>query len=225
MVWALRMPDSFGVFWPHGTYVGYDEQLEACFNAMPDDFKAKFGNRLATYSHYATMKWTYEQGRVVDNKPPIVPLEPHEKPNWFETIKPYKNLGSLIDTMNRLKLVDEDLKNIIEGLEPGVHQFWPISITFPKGAVYPKQYYGIAIGRFLDCYAPEQTVGEPWPDGTYFSKQAVNGLAFSKAAVGTAHLWKERRLRIATMYFSDALMAEIHKAGLRLPKHFQAREV
>jgi hypothetical protein len=224
MVWALQWPSSFGKYWPDGDFIGYDGQLEQVFNFEKDEFKAMFGNRFATYARFVSMKWFLEPGTILDKLPALNSLESHEKPSNFRTLRKHKTLGSIVSSAYQLKLVDQDFKAILERLDPNVHTFWPVTVTFPNGVVFPKQYYGIAIGRFLDSFMPEKTVGDPWSIPTSFSKDEVGRFVFSSGAIGSAHLWRERRLRVADWYFSNELKAEIDKYGLALPRHFQGRE-
>jgi hypothetical protein len=233
MVWALIQPSGFGDFFPDGSYVDREDRMTEYFSQMPPDFQAKFKSSIASYRNYASSKFTYEIGTKIGEKPPITPLEAHEKPAWLETEKNYSSLGSFLITENRLLVVDENLKVIIERLEPSVHVFWPIQITMPKGAVYPKQFYGMVIGQFLDSFVPEKSAdGILEKENNYESyfismetKQNLAGVAMSKSVFGTHHLWRERRLRRPGICFSDALQSEIAKAGLRMPKHFQMKEV
>ena len=53
--------------------------------------------------------------------------------------------------------MDKALKDIIETLEPGVHQFWPIRIQTYKGIDHPTPYFGFVVGSFLDAFSPEHS--------------------------------------------------------------------
>jgi hypothetical protein len=235
MVWALELPSSFGDFFPDGDYVGWRERLSDYFNKeMPAQKKLQFiDNRPESYIYHVVQKFIEERGKKFPDDPPIGPLEEHEKPKWFETEKRYNSLGSLIVLTSRLVAIDLALKEIIEQLEPGVHEFVPISITMPKNEVYPKPYYILIVGRFLESFVAEESIAGSWrKDGTsgyYFpqsnSKQHISNLAFSNSVIGGAHLWRERKLLRPDIFFSDTLQKEITKAGLRIPKHFQMKEV
>lgn len=233
MVWALIEPGSFGDFFPDGDFVGKKEQLAAHFDKISAEFQAMFGGSSASYKSYVSSKFTNEIGTKIGEKPKLVPLEPHEKPSWFQTEKRYTSLGSIIETSNQLLAVDEALKTIVERLEPGVHDFWPMQITMPKGEVYPKKYYAMVIGQFKDSFSPENSEEGSWTTEKNYdsyvvridNKQYVSGLAFLKKATGTAHLWRERKLRRPNICFSDALQAEIDNAGLRISKHIRSKEV
>ena len=139
MVWGIEMPGSFGDFFPDGEYVGYDERLKAYYdNEMSDAEKAAMGMQDRLLLSRFSTKFTADKG----------PLKPHDCPKEFKTITSYKSLASLIKLNERLPAVDRNLKDSIERLEPGVHQFWPIKITMPKDKEYPVQYYGMVIRRF-----------------------------------------------------------------------------
>ena len=101
----------------------------------------------------------------------------------------------------------------------------------PKGAVFPKQYYTLAIGQFFDSFSPERSKPGSWrKDGDYAfqhgdRKVDMAGLAFSSGVFGKAHLWRERRRREGLTLFSDELRAAIEQAGLRTPKLNKMKEV
>jgi hypothetical protein len=238
MVWGLSMPSSFGDFFPHGGYVGWDEERTRYFNEkMTSEQKALFGNGAGIqeimYHNFVAAKFKNEYGsNKLGGLPPITPIEAHESPKWFETKKSYSSLGSLIILASGLWAVDETLKDIIERFEPGVHHFFPLQITMPKKQAYPKRYYIMAIGQYLDSFSPEKSNERSWRDRTmgYYTafdetKKYLAGLAFSKSVFGKAHLWRERHLISPEIIFSDELQAEIAKAGLRLPKHYQMKEM
>lgn len=240
MVWGLNLPSSFGEFWPDGDFEGETEsaasgwrvRLKSYFEAQPFDEQERLfdyddglGNRTHFYSGYVSEKFISEVGtkRGAD-MPPFTPIEPHEPPQFFATCKIYGSLGSLIMLNDRIIAVDETLKGIIERMAPGIHRFFPIEIRMPKGVVFPKQYYTLAIGQYFDSFSPEHSKPGSWrKDGDYAiqhgeRKADMAGLAFSSAIFGGAHLWRERRRREWLTLFSDELRAAIEQAGLRTPK-------
>lgn len=239
MVWGMGLPGSFGAFFPSGDYVGWSDDLDKYFkNEMPTEQKALFVEDGRFYSSYAMSKFIHDPGEQMRDYPPFTPIEPHEPPKRFELEKQYKSLGSLIETMNCILAVDESLKDIIERFEPGVHQFFPLEISMPFRENYqtyfenyPKRFFILAIGQYIDSFSTEQSDPdswkEIWPDHFQYNddKQSMSGLALSKQTFGTAHLWRERRMLLPLICFSDTLMAEIKKAGLRLPKHYRVKEI
>jgi hypothetical protein len=141
-----------------------------------------------------------------------------------------KSLGSLLLLPNRLLAVDATLKEIIEGLEPGVHQFWPLRITMPKGEEYPVRYYGMIIRRFIDSFVPEQSVFHQVSEAEAFyangpTKKDYGNLTVLQSVVAGAHLWRERRLLRPEIFLSDDLQAEITRRGLRIFRHHQLKAI
>ena len=75
----------------------------------------------------------------------------------YRLSKPRKRLGAFISLPNRIYAVEAALKDIIEGLEPGVHQFNPVQILTSKGEPWPAEYFLMVVGRYLDSFRPDQT--------------------------------------------------------------------
>lgn len=236
MVWVMRKPGGIGDFFPLGDFVDWNSDLNREARVKIVD-----GER---YSYSLSDKFIYERGlQFSSNFVPICPIEQDEVPKQYKLDGKHTSLGSLIEFNNQIPGVDEELKNIIERLEPGVHDFYPITITMPKGAVYPKQYYILVIGQYLESFSIDKSrefidrdaelrkldafsdQGGGKYSFSFHSKKYLNALTFSKAAIGKAHLWTERKLQRPEIILSDALHDEIAKAGLRLPKHVQAREI
>jgi hypothetical protein len=222
MVWGLVDPNGFGDFFPHGDYVGWEVGLKRYFDdEMSAEQRATFDNWDVRYSEMVSRKFTRDLG----------PLEPHERPSEFALTETRKTLGSLIKLTDRLLAVDATLKEIIETLEPGVHQFWPLRITLPKGKEYPVSYYGLVIRRFIDGFVPEQSAFQKVSEqsDSFFvklpTKKGYGDLTVSKNAAAGNHLWRERRLLDPNIFFSDELQAKIARRGLRVPKHHQLRAI
>ena len=135
-------------------------------------------------------------------------------------------LGMLIS--NRAKLV-------IESLEPGSHQFFPVEIfqrddapetwDIHAGAFDPPEgtkfhdhkiadYWMFNICARLDTMDRARTVGIRPDKDFYNPKKAgvIGHLVLSNAAINGAHAWVDRCA--SGMYFSDALVAQIQTAGL-----------
>lgn len=56
------------------------------------------------------------------------------------------------------------------------------------------------------------------------SKRGITGLALSKSVFDRAQLWRERSMLLQPLFFSDELQAAIVNAGLRISRHYRARE-
>ncbi len=255
MVWGMNLPSGFGEFWPDGDFEldektredGWGTRLAQYYLAQSPNAQRRlldYGENQVGYG--ARGYGTFVSGKFINEhvanayyfgsdehyiSRPYTAVEPHEAPQFFQTGKSYKTLGSMIKLNSRIMAVDEALKAIIERLEPGLHQFFPIEIRMPRGQFYPAQYYTLVIRQYLDSFSPKDS--DPYSfreNGKYGyihenSKSGVTGLAFSKSAFGSAHLWRERGFREWLICFSDVLIAEISNAGLRMPKHYKIMEV
>ena len=238
MVWGMRLPDSFGEFWPDGEFEydpkkkesGWGERLRNHYLSQTPEEQLRLydyrgsgdGDNTVSggsedYKIYVSSKFRFEVGakNPVLNQLPVKPVERHEIPFSYDTAKTYEKLGSMIEFHREILAVDETLKAIIDRLEPRKHQFFPIEIKMPKGRVFAKTYYILVIGQYLDSYSPEHS------DET---KKNMTGRAFSRAAFGDANLWRDRRFP-KVICFSDGLREEIDKAALRIPKHYKMKEI
>ncbi len=128
MVWGMASPSRLGDFFPDGTFVGWSEELTDYFETkMPTKRKAAFGNDVHSYIYYVAQKFICEPGTINDpDMPPFSAIEPHEAPRRLLTVKKYSSLGSMITLCGELWAADQQMKSIIETLEPGKH-FFPLS--------------------------------------------------------------------------------------------------
>lgn len=247
MVWGMHLPSSFGEFWPDGYFEGetkadtegWFERLKQYYSDQPADVQKRLfdfddgaGNAAHSYPSQVVTKFKKEIGTKPSiDRPPLTAIQRHEPPTNYQTCKTYAALGSLIMLSSKIIAVDGSMKAIIERLEPDVHQFFPIEIRMPRGAVFPENYFILVIGRYLDSFSPDSSKPGSWKSGGDFyyrqgdRKSDMAGLAFSTAVFGEADLWRERRLPNGGLtLFSDLLKGDIDEAGLRLPKIFKMRE-
>jgi hypothetical protein len=179
MVWGMRLPDSFGEFWPDGEFEydpkaresGWYDRLRLHYLAQTPEEQIRLydyrgfdhggngvGYGAGEYKTYVSGKFRQEVGtKDGPDKLPFAQAEAHEAPITFDTEKTYTSLGSMIKLNDRILAVDEMLRAIIDRFEPGMHKFFPIEIRMPKGAVFPKKYYTLVIGQYLDSFSPENS--------------------------------------------------------------------
>jgi hypothetical protein len=256
MVWGMSMPNNYGEFWPSGDYEKDPKTREGCWydrltayyrKQTPEEQKRLFdykGDPVNTAHFYGTFpayKLKTEPGSFNNNRlePAYGPLEQHEVPRSWDTRRTHKILGALVKLSSKILMVNAQLKDIIERLEPGVHEFHSCPIRMPKGQVYPGDYYIFRVGQYFDAFSREDSwegsvedfAGtKDYPPITHRlhlneTKKGVTGLAFKKSVFGSAHLWRDRIFAENLTCFSDTLIAEIEQAGLRIPKHYKMKEV
>lgn len=122
------------------------------------------------------------------------------------------------------EVVSERLKNAIEDIEPGVHQFVPVEIFHKDGRPYEKPFWFFVICTCLDAINPEmggvtKQVGydfENHPDRYTWKILRGDGrdkLAFYKHLIEGRAAWRDRRY-ITGNFLSDALLARMKNEGM-----------
>lgn len=243
MAWAVDFKSEIGQFFPSGDYLELRERLHTYFTQeMPPEERAAFGHKV-DYRGWVFEKFVKEIGILhPGDRAVLTPPLDHEWPRAFQAERKIRSLGSLVQTTNAVLAVDEAMKGLIESLEPGVHQFRPITFLQPNSEVFPATYFTMIIGQFRDSFIPDpETEGDLWKrlstldankvrrfTGTYLfsalSAEPYARLSLSSAATEGAHLWREHNLRGPDFFISDALHDAIKKAKLKIPQNFKVRE-
>ncbi|MEL6508580.1 MAG: DUF1629 domain-containing protein [Pseudomonadota bacterium] len=215
MVWAIHQASGFGKYFLYGERVGWKEGLKAYWDAQEAQ-----GKPVDRDYYDVSRKFTFDDG----------PLADVELVKEFRTEKGIKEIAAMAKTSNRLLIVHQALKELIEALEPDVHQFWPMKISMLRGKVFPKPYFGLRIGQFLNSFRPDESAEGSFDDrgssyNSYDTKRDTAGLAFSGQVIAGKHLWREEKMRRPNIFMSDIMQQRAADAGLQLPKHFQAQVV
>lgn len=243
MAWAVDFKSEIGQFFPSGDYPELRDRLHTYFNQeMPPEDKAVFGHKV-DYAHWVFEKFVKELGILhPGDRAVLTAPQDHEWPRAFQAKRNIRSLGSLFKTTNKVVAVDEAMKDLIEGLEPAIHQFRPLSVLQPNSEAFPGSYFTMILGQFRDSFIPEpETEGALWNRSSYLdpvkgrtftgkytfsalSAERYARLPFSSAAIAGAHLWRERKLIGPDFFISDALYAAIKTAKLKIPQSFKVRE-
>jgi len=249
MVWALHVPKSFGMYWPdgrleqemkaNGPHDGWFDRLaEHHWNATPEEKVRLFGapedlREGAWYPTFVSRKLKSEQGSLSEEDGvPFGPVLAHEPPKSYHVNlmeSGVAKLGSLIALPAGLLAVDEKLRGVIEAVEPGVHEFYPLEIIVADGSVSSRLFYTLVIGQFFESFSAENSdAGSFNGTGPYYfqqEKSAVEGLCVQRSRFKTAHLWAERNFSRRFVCLSDHLRGQIRAAGLSIPKCYRLKEV
>ncbi len=116
--------------------------------------------------------------------------------------------------------VSQTFKDILENLEPNVHQFFPLEVTRRDGGPGEGSYYLLVVCHLLDtALVPEQSsvikkvaseefnIYHYTHDGSGLPRYTLN-----KRVIGNRHAWIDKRMSGA--FFSDSFMQRIAQAGL-----------
>lgn len=240
MVWIMSLPSGFGEFWPDGEFedgdkpqvIGWDGRLKDYITALPVDRQKELMpvGDVTRYGYFVSLKYIREVGTTVaPDLPPITPVMDQEAPRSFNASKSYKQLGDLIMLNDRILAVSEDMRAIIEVLDGGAHQFFPIDIVMPR-SIYPKTFFTFVVTNYRNSYIdingvmPKLAPGERYNFSKVTKGDAVQS-HFQKVAFDGAHVWRERLFNEFIIMFSNEFVDCVQNAGLSMPKIYQAKEI
>ena len=119
--------------------------------------------------------------------------------------------GVLPDFIRHVGCVSERVKNKIEEIEPGIHQFFPVDVVLPDGSGVAGRYWRFCNMNLLDTLVLEKSEHmyakypnqEKFPNYFRYEHNA-NGppvLALSKSVMGDKAVWLDYKLH--KDFFSD----------------------
>lgn len=115
-------------------------------------------------------------------------------------------------------VVPERVRAIIEGLEPGVHQFIPVELRRSDGAPTNGPHYWLNILQQLDFVDPDQSWLSWHQDshGRWFGTYGLGDdwLVAREEAIAGRHLWCSRGNRPEGFFASDALKQALEAEGV-----------
>ena len=245
MAWGFFFGSTFGKFFPNGEFERenvpgsskYRQRLDRHYNLQFSEQKKRLLGAEAAdgfYPSYVADKLMSEDGtryqKVLPETAPERVIEPHEPPRSFDIEGRNKALGDIFKTNNRILLVSEPLKDLLEKFEAGVHQFFPIVVTDPVKGETEQNYYIFVIGNYLDSFRPYESKEKSFEQNIQLyryeeNKAGVEGLALAKDVMASFHIWVERRFSSPLFCLSDELKEAITEAGLVIPKHYRVMEV
>ncbi|TAG25176.1 MAG: hypothetical protein EAZ40_05835, partial [Rhodobacterales bacterium] len=172
----MKFKSEIGRFSPDGDFSEFGERLHTYFaQKMTAEQRAVFRHE-NYYESWVFQKFSREIGSVyTTNLPVMAPLQDHEWPVAYQGKRTtIRSLGSVIKLPNGVLAVDETIKSLIKGLEPGIHQFHPITVLQPNSEVFPGTYFTMVIGQFRDSFIPEpETEGDLWKRSSYLDTNQV----------------------------------------------------
>jgi hypothetical protein len=124
--------------------------------------------------------------------------------------------GDLSFGYHGLPTVSARLKDIIEGVEPAVHQFFPVDFVSKKGSSIEKRYI-LVVARQIDGASPEHSSMLRSRNFWYNIGQEPGELVFDRRLIGEAHMWRDPSIIGTPVLVSQRMAEAIHGAGLRGP--------
>ena len=127
-------------------------------------------------------------------------------------------------------LVTGVVKAVIEGLDPGRHQFVPIHVTEEDGTPIEKDWHILVVTHRQDTLVPEASSDLRWNEPVhqvpgYYNYIHPEDIALDLARLDGSHLWRERQLQGGrTLFMSHALRTALKDRGLRVLRQHRTRK-
>lgn len=159
------------------------------------------------------------------------PLDIDYVARTFVTPKRITAFKDLFWVENKMLVISERLRDIIEAHDPGVHHIWPIEVLSKKGVAYPDALYGfvpaVHAAAILetegDVNIREERISPPTklfplggrsPHSTRL--EATYDAAVDAEKLPSRHIWWDHGLTRNYLLLSDQLHDAIVAAGLKV---------
>ena len=115
--------------------------------------------------------------------------------------------------------VSEKFKDLVEGLEPHVHQFFPVQLTVDASVKSSGKYFLLNICQKVDAVIPERSnvslvLNEATGNILIHPGAGPPKWTLDKSLIKEWHLWRGDRQLRNKVFFSDKLMDGVHREGL-----------
>lgn len=155
-------------------------------------------------------------------------LDPAEVPKQAFLESDHKTVADFVPIDARLAMCSE-ARALIEALEPGLHQFFPVEIVRKHGKrpiyrtdgrVLDEPYYLFNVQAMLDavCIERSEVKVVPRTDGrpsTVYPLPANYNIVLFRSAVDGHHVWRGHYQLFDYLFFSDTLVCQFKSKKLR----------
>jgi hypothetical protein len=234
MVWAVILPSVFNEFAPRGEFAGYDEKLDIAYRELsPRDENGETFRSVNTYKYWVSRKFTMQWVDVAPARHPVDWVKDWEWPTKLVLEKEYKRKASMMQMANGLLCVSDELRLLIESLDPDTHLFRPLDLVLWNGRPSPEQFFTMIVRNWREAIRPAES------DEGVLYRSSLSGLytvpiqgvkefrsvAVAEEAARGCHVWKDRTILSVDFYISDKLQSAAKETGIRLPPHFKLKSV
>ncbi|MEM8798098.1 MAG: DUF1629 domain-containing protein [Pseudomonadota bacterium] len=156
-------------------------------------------------------------------------LDPNDAPKALHFLE--EKVPDVFTSMDRVLIVREAIRDVIEGFDPGIHQFLPLDLNGGENREHPEPYYLMVVSNTQDTIVDALTDSETPssdPSGTCDAMFLTSitrrvKVTVDHARLGALNLWREERYR-RTLMMSDALHDAFRHKGLEFFSSFAAED-
>jgi hypothetical protein len=136
-------------------------------------------------------------------------------------VSPHKTTPDFVQISGGARAVCDEFRAMVEALEPGVHQFFPVELLRKDGSpvILGREWFLLNICNRVDAVVVERSniYWEEKPGGrrVMHPRRQPPGLVLRRSAIAGRHLWRGLTHLRVNEFWSDALMREVQRAKLR----------
>lgn len=158
------------------------------------------------------------------------PTLPEEMPLKIVAEKPRKTWPDTFFTTNGLLVVRDPVRLVLEQLDPGEHQFFPLHFQTKRGLEIEDSWFAMNVTAKQDSILVEYSrvnVNPRAPDRlcSFYSDSKYGDVIVDPSKQKGLHFWREARFNLSLLG-SDRLFHEMKKRKLHLfPSSFKAKDI
>ena len=151
---------------------------------------------------------------------------PEEMPRLLIAERPRKSWPDTFWTIGGLMVVRAPVRDIIEALDPGVHQFFPLRIRTKRGVEIEGPWFSMVVSVKQNSVVMElsDVFVHPRVPERLCSFSGTTDVTVDPARQSGLNLWRETRFK-NSLLGSDQLVADLKAAGLKFFPGFQAKDL
>ena len=135
-------------------------------------------------------------------------------------IKKTTKLPDAFRVLNALPLVSDALRDVIERMDPGIHQFFPVDLTLPAGRKPETGFNVIIVTTKKKTILSELSeVSGPRYGTAYTLKSPGSKVVFSPRCLEGSNIWREVGYR-GRLFISNELESVIRSEKLKFLKYW-----
>ena len=190
---------------------GDEDKVQPVKREFPKDYQIDDGQEIGS---------VIEPGLVVALKDAVVldttyiPTKKKLFPNKGPVEVFFKSLPCFVPREGLHYMACEAFKNMVEELEPAVHQFFPIDLYGPDDKLYTRRYHFQVLNRvaFVD---KEKSVFELYGGRLKAGNNGYGPIYYDDEAVRGLHMWRDRYYGGHIIFVSDILGEKMIEAGFK----------
>ena len=133
----------------------------------------------------------------------------------------------MFKTTNGLPIVRQPAKDIIDGLDPGLHQFFPLEIKTKRGLDIEGPWFAMNVTAKQDSIVLGRSTTRQnpnFPETLNYVSYEAKWVTVDPAKQTGMHLWREQRFN-SSLLGSDTLVDALKAAGLKFFPCFKAQDL